>query len=41
MRNVTQLVGDALGIANDAINVAMGMSIDSVFNRAVGDEVKF
>ena len=40
MRDITQLVGDALGVANDAVYIAVGMAIDPVFNRAVSDEVK-
>ena len=40
MRDVTQLVGDTLSIANDAVYIAVGMAINPVFNRAVSDEVK-
>ena len=40
MRDITQLVGDTLGIANDAVYIAVGMAIYPVFYRAVGDEIE-
>ena len=40
MRNITQLVGNAFGIAYDTFYVAVGMTINPVLNRAIGDKVK-
>ena len=40
MRDITQLVGNAFGVADDAVYVAVGMTVNPVLNRAVGDKVK-
>lgn len=40
MRYVTQLVGNAFCVADDAVNVTMGMAVNPVFYRAVGNEVE-
>ena len=40
MRDITQLVGNAFGIAYDTVYVAVGMTVNPVLNRAVGDKVK-
>ena len=40
MRYITQLVGNAFGDADDAVYVAMGMTVNPVLNWAIGDKVK-
>ena len=40
MRDITQLVGNAFGIAYDTVYVSVGMTVNPVLNRAVGDKIK-
>lgn len=40
MRYVTQLVGNAFGVANDTVDVTVGMTVNPVFYLAIGNEVE-
>ena len=40
MRYITQLVGNAFGVAYDTVYVAVGMTVNPVFNRAIGNKVE-
>ena len=40
MRDITHLVGNAFGVADDTVYVAVGVTVNPVLNRAVSNKVK-
>ena len=40
MRDITQLIGNAFGVADDIVYIAVGMTVNPVLNRTINDIVK-